>query len=81
VAAVDGLLQQQAIDDGDYFAQLCTGRLEVEQLAQVKAGVLRAYRWQYILSGAQNPRFVEILTSLITADQGLRIQRALAPLQ
>ncbi len=39
-----------------------------------------AYRWQYILSGAQHPRFVDILGSLITAEQGERISQALAPL-
>ena len=42
--------------------------------------MLRAYRWQYILSGAQHPRFVEILGSLITAEQGQKVMQALAPL-
>ena len=34
----------------------------------------------YILSGAQHPRFGEILSSLITAEQGERVGLALAPL-
>lgn len=80
VGAVDGILQLQAAEDANCFAGFCTGRFDANQLEQVRAGVLRAYRWQYILSGAQNPRFTEILGSLITAEQGRRIERALAPL-
>ena len=46
----------------------------------IEAGFLKAYRWQYIHSGAAHPRFREVLASLITADQGQRIQAALATL-
>ena len=42
--------------------------------------MLRAYRWQYILSGAQHPRFLKLLTGMITPAQTERITRALAPL-
>ena len=45
-----------------------------------KAGLLRAYRWQYILSGAQHPHFIKVLTSLITDAQTERVQAALASL-
>ena len=37
--------------------------------------------WQYIHSGAQHPQFGKVLSSLITEDQGQRIQLALATLQ
>jgi hypothetical protein len=80
VGAVDGLLQVQAEADAGYFLAAASMRYDAEQAAQVRAGVLRAYRWQYILSGAQHRRFVEILGSLVTAEQGQRIERALAPL-
>jgi hypothetical protein len=53
VGAVDGLLQMQAAADATYFLQTCSGRLGPTQSERVRTGVLRAYRWQYILSGAQ----------------------------
>jgi len=42
--------------------------------------VLAAYRWQYIVSGVQEPRFVEVLNGLITPKNGARIGEALAPI-
>ncbi len=80
VGAVDGLLQGQAASDAAYFVRVCAGAYDAEQAAQVQAGVLRAYRWQYILSGAQHPRFLGILGRLVTDAQGQRITGAMAPL-
>jgi len=81
VGAVDGLLQAQSAADVAYFFEVSTGRrFDDAQIEGIRASVLRAYRWQYILSGAQHPRFGEILGSLITAEQGQRIARALQPL-
>ena len=42
--------------------------------------LLAAYRWQYIVSGVQEPRFLEVLGSMINAEQGARIDAALAPI-
>ncbi len=42
--------------------------------------MLAAYRWQYIVSGVQDPRFLELLGSMINAEQGARINAALAPI-
>lgn len=42
--------------------------------------MLKAYRWQYIGSGVQDPRFQKILGGLITEAQMQRIGAALAPL-
>jgi hypothetical protein len=80
VVAVDGILTSQAAADVGYFLDTCAGRYDADQVAQIRAGVLRAYRWQYILSGAQHPKFVEILGKLTTTAQQERIARALAPL-
>jgi hypothetical protein len=80
VGAVDGLLQGQAAADAAYFARVCADRYDDEQIARVRALVLRAYRWQYILSGAQHPRFLETLGRLVSAEQGARIAGALASL-
>ena len=80
VATFDGVLAQQAKDDGNYFFELCRRPLAPGQIAQVRATILRAYRWQYILSGAENERFTAILGAMITEPQAARIGAALAPI-
>jgi hypothetical protein len=80
VGAVDGILQLQSADDSRYFAETCGRQLSTEEKQKLEAGILKAYRWQYILSGAQHPHFIKVLTSLITESQAGRIQSALAPL-
>jgi len=80
VVAVDGILQMQAGDDSRYFAETCGRSLTAEERKKLENGLLRAYRWQYILSGAQHPHFIKVLTSLITDAQTERIQSALATL-
>jgi hypothetical protein len=80
VGAVDGLLQLQAGADAEYFLKVCGRKLTPEQQARVRAGVLKAYRWQYIVSGVEDPRFMETLGSMITPAQADRIGKALAPI-
>jgi hypothetical protein len=80
VGAVDGILQAQAQADAGYFAQICGRPVEADEAEQLRAALLRAYRWQYIVSGVQEPRFAEILGGLITPAQGERIAAALAPI-
>ena len=81
VGAVDGLLRAQAAADASYFAATCGRVVDEEEAKVITAGFLKAYRWQYIHSGAAHPVFGKVLGSLITADQGQRIQAALATLQ
>jgi hypothetical protein len=80
VQAVDGLLQMQAPADVEYFLQICERPFTAEQIEQLHASVLRAYRWQYIVSGVQDPRFAGILSGMITGNQSTRIGAALAPI-
>jgi len=80
VAAVDGMLQAQAAADADYFFKVCRGPYSKEQSARVREGVLYAYRWQYIISGVEEPRFQKILGGLISKEQFGRIGAALAPI-
>jgi hypothetical protein len=40
----------------------------------------KAYRWQYIISGAQQSHFLKVLGDLITENQAKRIQAAIATL-
>lgn len=80
VAAVDGILQAQAKADTGYFAAKCGRAVDVAEAQSIEAAFLMAYRWQYIHSGAQHPHFGKVLSGLINADQGQRIQAALAAL-
>jgi len=80
VGAVDGLLQLQAGADADYFLKVSGRRFTPEEQERLRAGVLKAYRWQYIVSGVQEPRFGATLQSLVTAEQMQRIVTALTPI-
>jgi hypothetical protein len=80
VGAVDGILQMQSKADADYFLAVCGRPFSSAEADSIRATVLRAYRWQYIVSGVQEPRFLEVLGSMITAEQGERINQALAPI-
>ncbi len=80
VAAVDGIVQMQAGADTEYFIQLARRPFDAGQVKAVHAAMLAAYRWQYITSGVQEPRFQQLLGGMINADQGARINAALAPI-
>jgi hypothetical protein len=80
VGAVDGILQMQAAADVDYFSRVKNGGFYEENLERLNAGVLGAYRWQYILSGVAVPRFQEQLGGKVTPAQLERITAALAPI-
>src|SRR5262245_28358669 len=80
VGAVDGICQMQAQADAEYFIRVAGRGFNAEQDDAIHATMLRAYRWQYILSGVQDPRFLEIMGSMIDAAQGARINAALAPI-
>lgn len=80
VGAVDGILQAQADADARYFTIATTTRFTDAQREQIHAGVLKAYRWQYIVSGVMEPRFQRTLFSLVDTPQATRINNALAPL-
>ena len=81
VGAVDGILQAQSAADSNYFSYVMAmrGRPMTEQEKRaVDTGILKAYRWQYIISGARHPHFGMVLASLTTEAQRARIQKALA---
>lgn len=81
VGAVDGILQAQAKADAGYFAVKCGRTVREAETREIGAAFLKAYRWQYIHSGAQHPHFGKVLASLISENQGQRIQSALATLR
>jgi len=81
VGAVDGILQAQAKADAEYFVSIAGAYFDAGQRERIGAQVLKAYRWQYIVSGVSEPRFRKVLFSLVNEPQAVRIQAALAPLE
>jgi hypothetical protein len=80
VGAVDGIVQMQAEADSEYFVKVPGRAFNDQQVQSIRATMLAAYRWQYIVSGVQDPRYLQLLGSMITAAQGARINDALAPI-
>jgi len=79
VGAVDGILQMQAQADTGYFVR-CTPAFDKRHTEALRKGFLEAYRWQYIVSGVQNERFMQALAAMVTDEQMTRIGAALAPI-
>jgi uncharacterized protein YoaH (UPF0181 family) len=80
VADVDGILQSQSEADVNYFLQHADASLNEEQADRLRQSVLGAYRWQYIFSGVEHPRFQELFGRLTTEAQQKKVGRALEPL-
>ena len=80
VGAVDGIVQMQAKADAEYFVKNAGRAFLSAEKDAIDDVLLRAYRWQYIVSGVQEPRFVEVLKALVTPPQMERIGQALAPI-
>jgi DNA-binding Lrp family transcriptional regulator len=80
VVDVDGILQNQSTADVDYFRKLCNRSFTDDEVQRIKDGVLKAYRWQYIFSGVEHPRFQKLYQELTTEGQRQRVSAALATL-
>ena len=80
VGAVDGIATMQAEADAAYFVRVAGRPFDAEQTAAIQATLIAAYRWQYIATGVEHPRFLSILGTMINAEQGARINAALAPI-
>jgi hypothetical protein len=80
IKAIDRLLQAQAAADAGYFMRLCERSFDEEQQRALREGMLRAYRWQYIVSGQQHPHFEKLLSGMITEPQMRRLRTAIKPI-
>ena len=80
VVAVDLILQAQAKADAAYFAMTCGRTVQQAEADLVARHFLKAYRWQYIFSGAGHPRFQSIVKGMIGEGQMKRIETALGTL-
>jgi hypothetical protein len=80
VGAVDGILQAQSKSDVDYFLKVRNLVLGEAEIIRIREVVLKAYRWQYIFSGVNQPRFQRLFGRLTTETQQQRVSQALSPL-
>lgn len=80
IGAVDGILQAQARSDTEYFYIANPRQLSVDERRAMETAFLKAYRWQYIFSGASHPHFQNVLFGMITQAQKQRILDALGAL-
>lgn len=77
--AMDRLCALQARADAAYFVAHAATTLTALQAAAVADTMHKAYRGQYVATGATEPRFVEVLSSLVTPAQLGRVGEALVP--
>ena len=80
VCAVDRIPQAQAAADARHFAATRGRVLYNDEMRVLVDGILRAYRWQYTLTGAQHPHFRKVLCELIDENEVQRIRSALVNL-
>ncbi len=80
VGDVDGILQAQSLNDAEYFLRVCGRAFAQEDAGRLKSLLLKAYRWQYIFSGVEHPRFQKQFSELTTEAQRERVSAALATL-
>jgi hypothetical protein len=80
VGAVDGILQAQAEADAKYFVATARRAFSPAETDLIRRKVLKAYRWQYIFSGAEHPHFQKVMTELVTPAQMEHIGAALSQL-
>jgi hypothetical protein len=79
LGAIDAALVAQARADAAYFLRHA-GRafLSLEEAA-IRDATLKAYRWQHVVAGVEEPRYLEVLRALTTPAQMARIAAALEP--
>ena len=79
IGAMDATLHSQAKADAAYFTLTASRTFRPAEQAAIRDAFLKAYRWQYIVTGIREPRFGEVLKSLVTPAQLERFSRAIAP--
>ena len=77
VAAVHGLLEQQAAHDVDNLERYLDRTLSAADRREVQRAVMAAKRHAFIESGVTHPNFQELFGMVTTAEQQARVQSAL----
>jgi hypothetical protein len=78
VAAVDGLLQEQARLDVENLARYLGRPLDRHERQEIHASVLAAKRYTFIESGVTHPNFQELFAEVTTPSQREKVEQALA---
>lgn len=65
--AVDGLLAQQIELDIEALERSTSRSFSEDEKSEIRAQQQRSYRWTFIVSGLQHPKFVKIVEELTTA--------------
>jgi hypothetical protein len=65
--AVDGLLAAQIELDIDSLQAMAGRRFTDEERDEIRTAQQRSYRWTFLVSGIEHPRFVEIVEDLTSA--------------
>jgi hypothetical protein len=74
-AAVDGLLGQQVELDLEALEAASGRSFSDEQRDEIRSAQRRSYRWTFLVSGLEHPKFVEIVEA-VTGDGGAKISAA-----
>lgn len=80
IQAIDGILQAQAQADSMYFIANAGRVFSSVEKKMLGAGFLKAYRWQYLVSGFQVNRFQKALFGRLSEVQAARIVEAVEPI-
>lgn len=80
IQALDGMLRLQASADAQYLLDHAERAYAADEQQALRDGMLKAYRWQYLVSGAMEPRFRQVLSGMLNAAQAARFDAALRPL-
>lgn len=80
VSDVDSLLEAQSSLDAEYFLAVSDVSLTTGEREKLQTDMLRSYRWQYIFSGVEHPKYQKLLEQLTTEAQRSRLNETLAPL-
>ena len=64
--AIDGLLSQQADLDLVSLEKAIGRTLSDSEKAEIRQHTHRAYRWTFLVSGLEHPKFVQIVSELTT---------------
>jgi len=77
---LDTIVQAQAQADAGYFLRHAGRSLSADQVTSLRDRLLASYRWQYVVTGIQEPRFCGVLKDLLAPSQIQRLRAALAPI-
>ena len=78
---VYNVISKQADYDTDFFARTRETPTSDDELKAIFNTIKSAYVWQYMLSGIEHPRFLNLLTSMITPEQGERLMKVVNTLK